>query len=60
MMYKYGLKVPKRGFETQPSGYIKHDEVNKAETGYCDYVYYLRQLTSNEVEEFKLDYLGTI
>lgn len=53
-MYKYGMRL--RGFSIgcQPKGVIKHEDTNKAETGYWSIIYYDRELTDEEINKFDL------
>ena len=49
MLYKYGLKHRGVSIGTQPTGFIKYEDVNKYETGFYSFIYYDRELTADEL-----------
>ena len=57
-MFKYGMKHRGYSIGCQPSGVIKHQEADKATTGYYDYIWYEEKLTEEQEVRYELYYLG--
>ena len=56
LSYKYGAKLMPVSFGNQPAGFCayRQDYTYK----YCNYIYYKRLLSDEELEQYGLDYLG--
>lgn len=57
-MFKYGMKHRGYSIGCQPNGVIKHQESDKATTGYYDYIWYEEKLTEEQEVRYELYYLG--
>lgn len=54
-MYKYGMRLRPVGMGCQPKGFVKFDE---SDDRYWNVLYYNRELSQDEVNNYELDYLG--
>ena len=57
-MYKYGMRLRPVGVGCQPSRFRKYEDVNKNQTGYWSYVWYMYKLTDEQLKQYEMDYLG--
>ncbi len=60
MLYKYGLKHRGVSIGTQPTGFIKYEDVNKYETGFYSFIYYDRELTADELNKYEIMFIEQI
>ena len=60
MLYKYGLKFRGVSIGTQPTGFIKYEDVNRIETGFYSFVYYNRELTTDELNKYEMMFIEQI
>lgn len=55
MLYKYGLRSRGVSIGTQPSDFIKYEDVDKKTTEYWSFVYYDRELSQEELNKYEMD-----
>lgn len=59
-MLKYGMLLRPVGLGCQPNDFIKFEDADKWRDGYWSFVYYDRELSSEELKKYEMEFIEEV